>query len=439
MGLFDFVRTALTDDEFRDALFDAVAAKKVRAVRRLWRDQPERVRALFESWVTLPPAVRDDPARRKWWAEGVIGVASCASQEGDPTLLARLQGPPEHNVVSRWDLALRGARTAVDDGDFEDVITTLQSLLIDVKGMTGSAVDACLPKTYGLLGEAYYGRRELDKAGACAWLAAEASRAANDQAGLETYAANLAEIEAAMAEAAFKTPHNIPPQAVAFHQRAREAGVAGQYDRVIDLCTAAAVLAPHWPYPYYDRALSCLLQGDTQTALRDYARALDLSPLGFFLATTALHTLRREGANDLPKGTWLRYLSLVDTPPGTERRDAVRRFITHAPRFAPGWLQQSRLELCPSRRVAAIEQGFAADPDTETAAGLHIAKAMSLLRSEREVALRILRQLVDTSGAGAVSVQLARGLVALAQAHMTDPGEGSLDSPAFPAIEPDSR
>jgi len=421
MGLFDFARTTLTDEELRDALFDAAAAKRARAVKRLWRAQPERVRALFQSWVKLPQAVRDDPARMKWWAEGVIGVASCASEEGDPTLLARLQGPPEHNIVSRWEVALLDARAGVDAGTCEGVITRLQALLVDVTGMTGSAVDDYLPKTYGLLGEAYYGRRELDKAGACTLLAAEASRAANDQAGLEAYSVNLARIEAAMAEAAFRTPHNVPPQAVAFHQRAREAGVAGQYDRAIDLCTAAAVLTPHWPYPYYDRAFSCLLQGDTQMAIRDYARTLDLSPIGFFLAATALHTLRREDANDLPKGTWLRYLSLVDTPPGTERRDAVRRFITHTPRFAPGWLQQSRLELCPSRRVAAIEQGFAADPDTETAAGLHIAKAMSLLRSEREVALRILRQLVDTPGAGVVSVQLARGLVALAQAHMTDP------------------
>ena len=92
MGFFNLRPKTLTDDELRDALFNAVAESNASALRDLLTKHGQRVTALFPAWTTLPISVRSDPARMKWWAAGTIGVASAMAARGDGALMARLSG-----------------------------------------------------------------------------------------------------------------------------------------------------------------------------------------------------------------------------------------------------------------------------------------------------------------------------------------------------------
>jgi hypothetical protein len=164
MRFFSFHREQLADDELRDMLFDAVAASDARAVRKLTRRHRERIVALFPFWKTLPPAVRSDPSQIAVWAEGLIGVASAVAESGDGSLMAQLQGLPEENVLTSWQKALLIAQEAANAGNYSSAITLLEQALEDAKGLTGTGADDLLPKTYGLLGCAYYRAGNTEKA-----------------------------------------------------------------------------------------------------------------------------------------------------------------------------------------------------------------------------------------------------------------------------------
>jgi len=156
LGLFSFRRAALADDELRDTLFEAVAASDTRVVKNLTTRHLERIIALFPAWKILPPAVRSDSSQIKFWAEGVIGVASAVAALGDRSLMAQLQGQPEENILVSWQNAFLAAQTDANVGNYSSAIRALEQALEDASGLTGTGVDHLLPKTYGLLGTLYY-------------------------------------------------------------------------------------------------------------------------------------------------------------------------------------------------------------------------------------------------------------------------------------------
>jgi Flp pilus assembly protein TadD len=47
-------------------------------------------------------------------------------------------------------------------------------------------------------------------------------------------------------------------EAQTLHENGREAAARGDYAPALALLTKAAVLAPDWPYPVYDRAFTYL-------------------------------------------------------------------------------------------------------------------------------------------------------------------------------------
>ena len=419
MALFGFGRKPLTDEQLRDALFDAAAAKDEHTLTKLWSAESDRIRRLFLTWSTLPPHIREDPARRKWWADGVVGAATVALQAGDQTLLTALQGDPDANVIVRWARVLGQARASVGRHASVEALQELETILAETRGMTGPAVDDLLPKTFGVLGETHFWSGDLCRARACTLLALERCRIGGDQEGIDVYARNLVQMEWAP-PTSFKRADGrrvidgslascatsycevqegcpVPRASITYHARGREARHAGEYERAIDLLTASAVLAPQWAYPFYDRASTHLMAGHAASALNDYRYCLELSGRSFFQAITAVHTLQRERDGELAEGTWRAFVALQHNAShaGLARRDALRRFVTQVPTFAPAWLQYSQLEPSPARRLATLEQGFAATPDSETAGMLQIHKALALSVAEPELAQRMLMQLED--------------------------------------------
>ena len=435
MALFGFGRKPLTDEQLRDALFDAAAAQDERTLTKLWHAEVDRIRQLFAAWSIVPPHVREDPARTKWWSDGVVGVVTVALQSGDQTLVNTLQGDRDDNVMVRWGRVLGEARAAVGRRAASECFLALEAILAEMRGMIGPAVDDYLAKTYGLLGEAHFWSGEMQLARAYTLLALERCRKNGDQEGIDVYARNLVQMEWVLpaplrsadgqrvidGSLAGSAPFYcdtqgegcpVPRASVTYHARGREARHAGEYERAIDLLTAAAVIAPQWAYPFYDRASTHLMADAAASALNDYRHSLQLAGRDFLQAATAVHTLQRERDGELPEGTWRAFVALQHNPDnsGLARRDALRRFVTQVPKFAPAWLLHSQLEPSPTRRLATLEQGFAATPDSETAGMLKVHKALALSLAEPELAQRVLTQLEGDEKATHSTRDLARVL-----------------------------
>jgi tetratricopeptide (TPR) repeat protein len=354
LGLFSFRRPKLSDDELRDVLFDAVAASNTRQVKKLAARHLQRIIALFPFWKVLPPAVRSDPSQTKWWAEGVIAVASAVAALGNDSLIVQLQGTPEENVLVSWQNAFLAAQVDENAGNHASAIKTLEEILEKTNGLTGTAVDDLLPKTYGLLGTAYYRAGHKERACAATSRAKELCARVDDREGVQIYTANLQMIEqgdrlvfrdaqgrlmtpeeiqvaTGSLQYEFRAVDSVPMEATTLHQEGREAGARGDYDQALALFTKAAELAPSWPYPVYDRAYTHLLMKDFDAALADYRRTSEMAPRGFFTTLTAVQTLSREQRGDLPAGLYLAYLKLEPITDAKERLFLLQQFVDKYP------------------------------------------------------------------------------------------------------------
>jgi tetratricopeptide (TPR) repeat protein len=188
--------------------------------------------------------------------------------------------------------------------------------------------------------------------------------------------------------------HSVSTAAAELHQQGRGAGGHGDYKTAITLFEQASELSPAWPHPYYDKAYTYLLVDDFDAARTCYLKTLELSPRGFFTAITALHTLKREQQGDLPRGTYLRYLSLEWIADEVQKEPAVRKLIDQIPQFAPAWKEFALFCDDDDRRLAAIERGLAADPDAETKGMLEINRALIFnLKGDRSAAVQSLGEL----------------------------------------------
>jgi tetratricopeptide (TPR) repeat protein len=439
LGFFSFRREKLADDELRDKLFEAVAASDTHAVKNLASRHLERVIALFPTWKRLPPAVRSDPFQAKFWAEGVIGVASAVAALGDGSLMAKLQGRPEENILVSWQNAFAAAQAKANAGNYSSAIRVLEQALEDTKGLSGTGVDHLLPKTYGLLGTSYYRAGNKEKARGFTSKAREYCARIGDDEGIEIYTRNLDTIDAVPsdmvifrdAQGRALTVEELPvatsvlkyevyggepasPEANALHQQGREAGARGNYTDALVLFTKAAEIAPRWPYPLYDRACTHLLMKNFAAALSDYLATADLTPRGFFTTLTAVDTLVRERNGEFPQGLYLAYLMLEPIRDTAQRRHLLQQFIDKYPGFAPGWQKFANLVENESERLKAIDKGLAANPDRETKGMLLLNKALVLQNSaNRDMAVRLLNELVADLDSTFATEALAKAMLKL--------------------------
>src|SRR5262249_17412529 len=97
------------------------------------------------------------------------------------------------NPITRWQEQLDRARQWMEDLRYADAARLLTDLLIDVRGLEGSAVDAYLPVTYGLLGECHFHSGQADKALAPTERALELTTASGPVDGQAAYLGNLYE------------------------------------------------------------------------------------------------------------------------------------------------------------------------------------------------------------------------------------------------------
>ena len=204
----------------------------------------------------------------------------------------------------------------------------------------------------------------------------------------------------------------VPDAAKSLHDKGREAGSRGNYAEALTLLTKAAELAPDWPYPIYDRAFTHLQMKNSEAALADYRRTLELSPRGFFTAHVAVDALQREQRRELPPGFYLAY-SMLEFMSDAQRRQVIPQLVEKFPRFAPAWLEFAKLAETPQERLTRIEAGLGAQPDADTRGMLKLTQALTLTQlGQNAAAESIIKDLADDPATTIAVEAWARSLLA---------------------------
>lgn len=200
----------------------------------------------------------------------------------------------------------------------------------------------------------------------------------------------------------------VPESAKQLHDRAREFGQNGKYEKSIEALLEANKLAPKWPYPLYDLAYTYLLQDDYENALKYYRLTDSLAPNGFFTSKTALYTLEGEEKGTFKSGLYKMYLSLEWINNPTEKLEMTKKLISSFPTFAPGWKDYANL-LEGEERENAIEKGLELDSDIETKGMLQINKALILdNKGESNKAKDILTSIIFNTKSTYGNIEMAK-------------------------------
>jgi len=425
----------MSDDELREALFEAAGASDAALVSKLAADHLERIVGLFPAWKTVPPAVRSDPRQLERWAKGVLGVAHAVALLGDDSLLEQVLARPEDDVLRPWGNAYLAAQADVEARDYASAIKSLEQVLERNAEVAGTGVDDLRAKSWGMLGIAYFRAGNKEQARACTLKARDLCARIGDDEGIEIYTEHLkiidqggrlvfhdeqgrlltpAEVHAATGKLYYglQAAIDVPPEARALHDQGRQAGERGDYEQALVQFTRAAELAPRWPHPVYDRAHTHLQMDNFDAALADYRKTREMVPRGFFTTLTAIHTLLREERGDLPRGLYRSYLVFEAIQDANEKRLFLQEYLEEHPGYAPAWKELAYLTEDKSEQENAIERGLAADPDPETKGMLLLNKALGLIGSgQREAGTERLRALANDPESTLATEALAKAML----------------------------
>lgn len=432
-------KSPLTGDALRDALITAAAEKDVNTFVSLCEGNTPTIRDSFRKWLPVPVDMRGDPVAIQRYLKGLMLVASAFEQAGDSTLMAMLTGPDD-NPLATVKNEVEQAGLLLDDGHAAQAVERLDALLAREFDMQGPGVDWLRAVALGRLGIGLYRIGNKARALDVTRQALAICERLGDKDGVTAYTQNLSVIENPMTVVhqdmsgrnlepgePFKEQMRfevrggeaVPPEATALHQQARSANQRGDFDEALRLLTEASVLAPHWPYPIYDRAFTHMNRQDWAAARADYERTIELAPRGFFKAHTAVDILRREATGEFWQGLYFAYTTL-ELMPVEQRREILRQLVEKLPGFAPGWCEWEQFAGEAPARLAAIERGLAANPDRQTKGMLSLNKALVLHEAgQHQSAIDLLRELASDPDS-------TTGVEALAKDSMVRLGVGPM-------------
>jgi hypothetical protein len=124
----------------------------------------------------------------------MIAVAQVFEQSGDPSLIALLTGEVADNPIIGWRRDLEAAQSLIDSDRAAQAVELLHAALAKTSMLRGSAVDTYRPRTYGMLGVAYFHTGDHLKAVEFTREAKVRCEELGDEDGVATYSGNLEHI-----------------------------------------------------------------------------------------------------------------------------------------------------------------------------------------------------------------------------------------------------
>lgn len=219
-----------TPDELRNALFDAILQGADDRVLALCNRYAAAIVEHFQKWTSLPPEVRADERAVQAWAHCLMTLADLFEANGIPDLMDRLTGRAD-NPIRRWQDTFARADALASTGRYDESTRLLCSMLDELRGAQGNAVDDILPKIYGMLGSNAFHVGDRREAERLTRLALEECRQSGDRGGVSTYTENLHMLQAAEAAEADDEPSRRLLRIRATLARAQDLSDQARYDR----------------------------------------------------------------------------------------------------------------------------------------------------------------------------------------------------------------
>jgi len=197
VSLFNIFKSKAKNQlDILESLLQAAEEQNSKKLASLCGEHQEEIRKSFVVWSKVPDSVRKNPAAMKRYAEGLIAVARTFEHAGDTSLLSHLIRTPSESPLVQWQTDLAEAQSRIDRGMLSEAITLLQAVLSrNAPLLGGTGVDFYLPRTYGMLGAAYFKAGDKNKAIDCMSKAKSLCEQSGDTEGAAIYEGNLCHLE----------------------------------------------------------------------------------------------------------------------------------------------------------------------------------------------------------------------------------------------------
>lgn len=203
-------------------------------------------------------------------------------------------------------------------------------------------------------------------------------------------------------------------EAMRLHAQARQTGEAGDLRKALELFQQARALAPQWPQPVYDTALTHLLMGDTAKALEVYQQVDAMAPQGFSDTKRVIECLRREQSGRVPKGTFRKFIDVMRSKDPAAFQKQLEELTRTAPAFYPAWRELAAFGKDLGEQQRLLEKALSLEPDVESRGEMLIYKANLLRRGGKDAEARaLLQSLVDDPKSPQVTVNGAKEALSL--------------------------
>ena len=233
------------------SLIQAADRHDSQTLAALCQQHQQEIRESFPLWRQVPERIRNDRVAMNRYCQGLAAVAQLFEQAGDQSLIALFLGNGADNPIMAWERDLAAAQSLIDNGRPGEAIELLQSALAKNAELRGSGVDRYLPRTYGMLGVAYFRTGDRDKAVEFTEKAKVLCEQLGDEEGVAVYAGNLQHVKEGgtvifrAADGRTLTLEelrdvtgtfryeiigntNVPAEAESLHKKARQAGWSGR-------------------------------------------------------------------------------------------------------------------------------------------------------------------------------------------------------------------
>lgn len=174
----------------REHLLAALAHNNRTKFLNICQSNQSTILGCFQAWKAVPETTRSDPARLKFYLQMLHFTAQVFQSIGHPELLESLVGGDD-NPLPRWRKRITTAFALSEAGEFEESTADLLSVLKEMDGCSGTAIDYLRSRVLGRLGTNAFRTGNMGKAREYAERARDDCARTGDRNGVRVYRENL--------------------------------------------------------------------------------------------------------------------------------------------------------------------------------------------------------------------------------------------------------